>query len=130
MKRKLICSMLATLILLNFSGCASEEQEQQEYYSFNDYVGINEDCEEDEDSTISTFAKYLLIYNILKPNNSYSGTSSNIIVPRKPKTNNRNNISSSKTKPKTTTKVKKPPSSTKPIKTPTNKVRTKIRRVK
>ncbi len=124
-KKVIYSSIVALLLILNFSGCAKE---QQEYYGFNDYVEIKKNEEEKEEkvvknSTIKTLAKYWLISKILTPNNSYSSSGSSISINTTPKTNNKSSILNSKTKTTNTTKVKKTPATTKPIKVP-SKIRT------
>lgn len=123
-KKVIYFSIVAVMLLLNFSGCAKE---QQEYYGFNDYVEINEDEEEKvvKNSTIKTLAKYWLISKILTPNKSYSSSGSSISINTTPKTNSKSSILNSKTKTTNTTKVKKAPATTKPIKVPS-----KVRRIK
>lgn len=121
-KKVIYSSIVALLLLLNFSGCAKE---QQEYYGFNDYVEIKENEEEKvvKNSTIKTLAKYWLISKILTPNKSYSSSGSSISINTTPRTNNKSSILNLKTKTTNTTKVKKAPATTKPIKVP-SKVRT------
>lgn len=123
-KKVIYSSIVAVMLLLNFSGCAKE---QQEYYGFNDYVEIKENEEEKvvKNSTIKTLAKYWLISKILTPNKSYSSFGSSISINTTPKTNNKSSILNSKTKTTNTTKVKKTPATTKPIKVPS-----KVRRIK
>lgn len=123
-KKVIYYSIVAVMLLLNFSGCAKE---QQEYYGFNDYVEIKENEEEKvvKNSTIKTLAKYWLISKILTPNKSYSSSGSSISINTTPRTNNKSSILNSKTKTTNTTKVKKAPATTKPIKVPS-----KVRRIK
>lgn len=123
-KKVIYYSIVAVMLLLNFSGCAKE---QQEYYGFNDYVEIKENEEEKvvKNSTIKTLAKYWLISKILTPNKSYSSSGSSISINTTPRTNNKSSILNLKTKTTNTTKVKKAPATTKPIKVPS-----KVRRIK
>lgn len=123
-KKVIYSSIVVVMLLLNFSGCAKE---QQEYYGFNDYVEIKENEEEKvvKNNTIKTLAKYWLISKILTPNKSYSSSGSSISINTTPRTNSKSSILNSKTKTTNTTKVKKAPATTKSIKVPS-----KVRKIK